>query len=150
MGHKERTDNQSGIEELRELLRSTGMRATPARIAVLKAVRESRSPLTHATLTERLVPAGFDKATIFRNLTDLTEVGLLSRTELGDHVWRFEASDPNRPENNRHPHFVCEDCGEVTCLEEMEFTSRSKKRSGSIGKISEILIKGQCTECISE
>ena len=33
---------------------------------------------------------GIDKATAFRNLNDMTDAGLLRRTELGDHVWRFE------------------------------------------------------------
>lgn len=135
------------VRELRELLRRTGVRATPARIAVLRELRGSRSPLTHAELAGRLVPIGFDKATIFRNLSDLADAGLVVRAELGDHVWRFEAADPEHPVSEKHPHFVCTDCGGVTCLEAMSFTSDSRRRAKVIGKITEVLIKGRCATC---
>lgn len=135
------------VETVRELLRKTGIRATPARIAVLQELRAATSPLTHADISERLIPLGFDKATVFRNLADLTDAELITRTELGDHVWRFEALDPDHPGVNQHPHFVCVECGSVTCLGDMEFTSGSKRRAKSISRITEILIKGHCTGC---
>ena len=95
------------------------------------------------------MPLGFDKATVFRNLTDLTELGLASRTELGDHVWRFEAIDPDDPRKSGHPHFVCTACGRVECLDAMEFTALSKRQASGIGRITEILLKGECTRCMS-
>ncbi|CAK9008911.1 Uncharacterized protein SCF082_LOCUS10073, partial [Durusdinium trenchii] len=125
------------VELIRDLLRTSGIRATPARIAVMQELRAANSPLTHADVTEVLVPLGFDKATVFRNLNDLADAELISRTELGDHVWRFEALDPDRPAGEKHPHFVCVECGSVTCLEEMDFTSSSKRRATSIGRITE-------------
>lgn len=139
--------NPGEVAKIREQLRKAGIRATPARIAVLQELSQSPSPLTHAELAEKLVPMGFDKATVFRNLTDLAEAELIFRTELGDHVWRFEAIDPERPGAEKHPHFVCVECGSVSCLDEMEFTSTSKRRATSIGRITEILIKGHCSAC---
>lgn len=135
------------VESIRTLLREAGIRATPARIAVMQEIRAAHSPRTHADVADELVPLGFDKATVFRNLSDLTDAGLITRTELGDHVWRFEAVDPKQPVGRRHPHFVCVECGDVTCLDKMEFTSNSKRRAKSIGRITEILIKGQCSDC---
>lgn len=135
------------VDRIRELLRKHGVRATPARIAVMQELRAATSPLTHADVTEMLVPLGFDKATVFRNLNDLAEAELISRTELGDHVWRFEALDPERPVGEKHPHFVCVECGGVTCLGDMDFTTSSRRRAKSIGRITEILIKGHCTDC---
>ncbi len=52
--------------------------------------------------------------------------------------------DPSDPEAGKHPHFVCVDCGSVTCLGDMEFTAASRRRSTQIGRITEILIKGHC------
>lgn len=46
------------IEEIRELLRSRQLRATPARIAVMQALREAQAPVTHADLAKQLVPLG--------------------------------------------------------------------------------------------
>jgi Fur family ferric uptake transcriptional regulator len=149
MADKTRRVDPDEVERIREMLRRTGVRATPARIAVLQELRAVSSPLTHAYLADKLVPLGFDKATVFRNLADLTDADLISRTELGDHVWRFEALDPTKPGGEKHPHFVCVDCGSISCLGDMEFTSSSKRRAKSIGRITEILIKGHCTDCVS-
>jgi Fur family transcriptional regulator, ferric uptake regulator len=147
MSERIRRDKPEEVRVIRSLLKRAGIRATPARISVLRELRTAKSPVTHADLTEILVPEGFDKATVFRNLNDLAEAGLASRTELGDHVWRFEALDPERPGAEKHPHFVCVECKTVMCLGEMEFTAKSRKQAAAIGDITEILIKGHCSEC---
>lgn len=134
------------IELAREILRAAGLRSTPARIAVLIALQKGSKPQTHAELSEHLVPLGFDKATVFRNLTDLTDVELVSRTELGDHVWRFEIRDPNH-DRSSHPHFVCVDCGTVSCMEGMNLPDDKQRKSLNISRISEILVKGHCLVC---
>ena len=145
-GHTRSVDANE-VEEIRQLLRDRAVRATPARIAVLQELRSATSPLTHADLAEKLVPLGFDKATVFRNLTDLTDADLIMRTELGDHVWRFEVLDPNNPDSDKHPHFVCVECGDVRCLGDMTFTASSQRRAKGVGRITEILIKGHCKNC---
>lgn len=147
MASRKRQTNSQKVEVIRQLLRTAGLRVTPARIAVMQELQSATSPLTHAEVADKLMPLGFDKTTVFRNLTDLAEAQLISRTELGDHVWRFEISNPNDPGADRHPHFLCVDCGSVTCLGDMEFTAGSRKRSTEIGRITEILIKGHCVTC---
>jgi Fur family ferric uptake transcriptional regulator len=134
-------------EAVRMEIRSRGLRATPARISTLLFLRGTQAPLTHAEVTEGLEPHGFDKATLFRNLNDLTEVGLIRRTELGDHVWRFEAIDPRRESGGGHPHFVCVDCGAVTCLDRVQLTAGSLRQSEGVGIVTEILLRGHCHAC---
>ena len=92
------------------------------------------------------MPIGFDKATVFRNLSDLTDAELVSRTELGDHVWRFEIRDPSH-DRSSHPHFVCVDCGTVSCMEGIGLPDDKMKKSLNISRISEILVKGHCITC---
>lgn len=147
MANKKRLSKQKEVEKIRELLRERGLRATPARIAVLEELRKANSPLTHAEIADTLVPLGYDKATVFRNLNGLAEADLVFRTELGDHVWRFEVLDPDNPHQEMHPHFVCVSCGDVRCLGNLEFTTRSKKHTEEIGDITEILLKGHCHNC---
>lgn len=125
------------------------MRSTNARIAVLQKLKNSSSPVSHAELSNLLVPIGFDKATVFRNLNDLAGVGLVTKTELGDHVWRFEFSDPSNPHNGFHPHFYCIDCRSVTCLPENDVQYIPSTGSPNVDKITEILIKGHCGNCLS-
>ncbi len=132
-------------EWARETVRATGLRATPARVATLLVLREASSPLTHAEVTDCLSEHGFDKATVFRNLNDMASAKLLNRSELGDHVWRFEIADGD--EHASHPHFVCVDCGSVTCVEELELTKKSKTASKQVGQVTEILLRGHCNDC---
>ena len=134
-------------EEFRQTIREAGLRATPARVATLQLLHRATSPLTHADVAEHLAERGIDKATVYRNLNDMTDAGLLRRTELGDHVWRFEPLGEGEHENTAHPHFVCVDCGSVSCLSEIRLTQKSLTASRQIGEVTEILLRGHCKNC---
>ncbi len=142
-----RTDNKTDLASIKDAIRQAGLRATPARMSILKGLRGSTSPITHASLAETLEPLGIDKATVFRGLNDLTNAGLLRRTEVGDHVWRFEALNPDAPHSDDHPHFLCVDCGAVKCLENVKLTQSSQRQSEKFGDITEILLRGHCHDC---
>ena len=144
-----KSKRSSTVAELRTRIRSTGLRSTPARLAVLQALEQRTTPVTHADLAGELVPQGFDKATVYRNLIDLTDAGMLSRSELGDHVWRFELRHHSARHTSEHPHFLCLDCGEVSCLSDVDIriSPTQGRKSSSIGKVTEVLLKGHCDRC---
>jgi len=157
------------LDAARARLREAGLRCTAARMSVLQHLMDDPAPKTHAEVSEALADRGFDRATIYRNLTELTESGILSRVELGDHVWRFELRHGHR-HGEVHPHFLCTSCGEVSCLDDVSVAitplplagspgkdrgppkksggkpGASKARS-SIGKVTEVLLKGRCDNC---
>jgi Fur family transcriptional regulator, ferric uptake regulator len=139
----------SSIADLRTRIRTAGLRSTTARIAVLQRLEAATTPLSHAELAEFLVPEGYDRATVYRNLIDLTEAGLVARAELGDHVWRFELRREHGDAPSDHPHFVCVECGEVSCLNDVRFKlSPAPGAKGSlIASLTEILLKGRCEQC---
>jgi Fur family ferric uptake transcriptional regulator len=131
----------------REAIRQAGLRATPARVATLDLLTKVSSPLAHAEVAEHLAGLSIDKATAFRALNDMTEAGLLRRTELGDRVWRFELLGEGEEEHSAHPHFVCVECGQVTCLGDIQLTKKSLSASSEIGRVTEILLRGECRSC---
>jgi len=133
--------------KLRQRIRDTGLRATPARIATLELLHHTNHPLTHADVAEHLSEIGFDQATAYRNLNDLEEAGMLRRTEVGDHVWRFELIEPGRHTNHTHPHFLCVDCGDVSCLTEIVLPKESIESNNQIHEVTEILLRGHCRNC---
>jgi Fur family ferric uptake transcriptional regulator len=108
--------SSSGTLELQQMLRAAGLRSTAPRVAVLRHLTDVDRPLSHAQIFDALGSAGFDRATLYRNLMDLAETGLIGRTDLGDHVWRFEIRKQVAGHTIEHPHFVCTDCGTVSCL----------------------------------
>lgn len=139
--------------ELKTRLREKGLRATAARAAVYEVLLAAGGPVTHADVCEKLESAAFDRATIYRNLMDLAEAGLVRRSDLGDHLWRFElaerAHDEHAHEDAVHPHFVCTDCGAVECLPEGAITIAAVKgapRSLKGGHV-EVQVRGQCNDC---
>lgn len=136
---------KSSEEELRTRIRSAGLRATPARVATLQIVLETTAPVTHADVAEKLCGSGVDKATAFRNLNDMTERGLLRRAELGGNVYRFEEIGIH--EKSPHPHFVCIECGSISCMEDAKLTADSQRSSEQFGEVKEILLRGTCKNC---
>ncbi|MCC9645231.1 transcriptional repressor [Rhodopirellula sp. JC740] len=140
------TEDES-LELVKQAIRGAGLRATPARIATLQLLRRSKSPLTHALVADDLSSLGVDKATVFRNLNDMVDAGLLRRTEVGDHVWRFETIDPDAEHGGGHPHFLCIDCGTVSCLDDVKLTAGSRRASEQFGEVTEILLRGHCNDC---
>lgn len=135
------------LDELKAAIREAGLRATPARVLTLQMLRQATAPMTHADVAARLGASGIDKATAFRNLNDLTEAGLLRRTELGDHVYRFEEVRSGEQDDDPHPHFLCVVCGTVSCLENVKLTASSQRASEQFGEITEILLRGRCRKC---
>ncbi|MEW6270110.1 MAG: transcriptional repressor [Thermodesulfobacteriota bacterium] len=149
MTRKSRSQAASRVAEIRAAIRAAGMRSTAPRIAVVERLRRATSPLSHAEITEELLPLGFDRATIYRNLVDLAHAGLLSRVEVGDHVWRYEIRDAARRSEREHPHFVCNDCGTVACLPEVSVNIRPApgSRRSPVAEVSQVLLKGRCESC---
>jgi Fur family ferric uptake transcriptional regulator len=165
------------IDAVKALVREAGLRCTAARLAVLQHMLTVTGPETHAEVSTALDHRGFDQATIYRNLTELTEAKLVTRVDLGDHVWRFEVKrhGDGSGHGGDHPHFVCTSCGEVSCLDdvtvaithrpgtqqrtatadgsaEKQTGKQAGKRSATrrrqgIPAVTEVLLKGTCENC---
>lgn len=100
-------------------------------------------------MADRFEDAGWDRATVYRNLLDLVKAGLARRIDVGDHVWRFEAVA--REEGAvEHPHFLCNECGAVQCLGEvrLSFSGKEKGPKALRREHVEVLLKGLCDRCI--
>ena len=137
-------------EQIRTRIRKAGLRCTMARVSVLERLHSATAPMSHADLAAELSPIGFDKATIYRNLVELSELGMVARVELGDHVWRFELIREEDEHSADHPHFVCVDCGDVSCLPgvSVDVGKQPGDLRSKIGDVTQVLLKGHCERCI--
>jgi Fur family ferric uptake transcriptional regulator len=136
------------LDTLRTAVRNVGLRATPSRIAVLRLLRAAGSPLSHSEVVAELASHAWDPATIYRNLTDLSDVGLARRADVGDHVWRYEAITGGHAAA-AHPHFVCTECGSVECLPDLEYVvPRARAPRALRLKRVEIQLRGPCDACL--
>jgi Fur family transcriptional regulator, ferric uptake regulator len=139
-------------------LRQAGLRVTESRLAVLNFLSQQAAPLSHPDVVTALEGQQFDRATLYRNLIDMTEAGLLQRRDYGDHVWRFElahhSSQASNASHPAHPHFVCDTCGTVSCMPQLQVNMQVMPSAPSpelptplLPQVSEILLKGQCAPC---
>ena len=131
-------------EDLKEELREAGLRATGSRVAVLRCVRVADQPVALADVVARLGAEAPDRATVYRNLVDLADVGLLRRAHLGD-AWRFEGQD-----EKEHAHFVCTQCGNVECAPEVTLevaaSGRASPHAVKDGHF-QVQLHGVCDDC---
>ncbi len=107
--------------------------------------------MTHGEIAEKLAAAGYDRATVYRNLVDLVRTGLVMRADLGDHVWRFElVRAEGKAHATEHPHFLCTDCGDVSCLpDDAVRIVPTRGAPRAVGKHDvEVQLKGLCDSCV--
>ena len=142
---------ESSAAWAKQTLREASLRATAARVAVLKLLAAESTPLSHAEVVEALVEFGFDQSTLFRCLNELADAGLVARLDLGDQTRRFELRAAGDTAEFTHPHFMCVDCGQLSCMNDFTvklFPSRGPRRA-KLGTITEIMIRGHCGQCQS-
>lgn len=134
----------------KQTLREAGLRATAARVAVIRLLDEVGKPLSHADVVGSLEKNGFDQSTLFRCLNELADAGLVARLDLGDLVRRFELAGSDAAGAPEHAHFMCTDCGKLTCLEGFSFklTPERGPRRKALGQITEVLLRGRCEACV--
>lgn len=116
---------------------------------MLQRLEAAAGPVSHAEIAKKLAVAGYDRATVYRNLIDLVDAGLVTRTDLGDHVWRFELVRDHGKPHAAHPHFLCTDCGDVSCLPGGAVKIvRAQGVPRAIGANNvEVQVKGRCDAC---
>ncbi|MEO8552509.1 MAG: Fur family transcriptional regulator [Kofleriaceae bacterium] len=139
--------SRAHLEELRKVIRDAGLRATPSRVTVLELLNGSEQPVSHGEVANRLASHAWDPATLYRNLSDFVTVGLVRRTDVGDHVWRFELVRGGH-DRAAHPHFVCTECGTIECLPKLELVlPRTSAPKAVRQRKIEVQLRGLCDAC---
>jgi Fur family transcriptional regulator, ferric uptake regulator len=135
---------QQDQEASKAQIRAAGLKWTSSRAAVLRVLQRAAAPLTHADVVEEVEKEGFEPSTVYRNLVDLFDAGVLKRFDVGDHTWRYEVAN----HDDTHPHFWCESCGVIECLPDASVQlQKSPKRGLGARRIATVLLKGACAAC---
>jgi Fur family transcriptional regulator, peroxide stress response regulator len=123
---------------------TTGLRCTPQRYAVMAFLMQSHRHPTAAEIfaaVNRVDPRS-SRATIYNNLRDLVQAGLVREVAVEGRAAQFDAKGV------RHHHFICDRCGNV---EDMAWFAVPKPASRSLGKRvlrdCELIFRGLCTQC---
>ncbi len=129
-----------------QLLRETGLRVTPPRVAVLDTVYDNPHADTFSiTGLVRAELGDVSPQTVYNALRALTEVGLIRHIQPPGSVARYES----RVGDNHH-HIVCRSCGaiaDVDCaIGAAPCLTPSDDHGFSIDE-AEVVYRGLCPDC---
>ena len=131
-----------------ERLAEAGFRRGGARAAVVALLDEQSCALSAYEIEELLAARerAVGRASIYRILEQLDELGVVSKVELGQAQARYE---PIRPDHHHH-HLVCDQCGAVIAFDdaplERAVDSISKRVDFAV-EGHEIVLHGLCADC---
>jgi Fur family ferric uptake transcriptional regulator len=134
------------LADRKKQIRDLGLRVTAPRLAVWRVLAEAERPLSHSEVVARLGDdAAWDRATVYRNLVALVGVNAVRVASHAGGVSRYELARGVRDRN--HPHFLCDDCGKVSCLPETTVIAPKKTKWTKALKAAEVQFVGRCPSC---
>jgi Fe2+ or Zn2+ uptake regulation protein len=133
-------------QELQETLRRRGMRVTPQRILIHRAMTELGR---HATAEQVLARAASrlpnaSLPTVYATLELFEDLGLVRRVVAGSGPALWD------PGVDGHHHLVCRRCGDVSDLRsdvELDALVRAARRKGFRPDSAELVVSGLCAGC---
>lgn len=134
--------------DAKELLRSASLRATAPRVTLVRLLSDSSRPLSYSEVVDQ-VGDDFDPTTMYRNLVTLKNAGLARVVSKANGMARYELVTSESSSGHEHPHFACDDCGNVTCLpvETVAMVSVSGPWIGAL-KAATVQLQGSCPDCL--
>jgi len=131
--------------ELTEMFRARGLKVTPQRQCIFRALDGNTQHPTAEGIHERVTAEmpTVSLRTVYQTLNDLSAMGEISQIDLGTGSARF---DPNL---EAHQHLVCDDCGTIVDVAG-DFTDidlPGAQRHGFAVSRTEIVFRGRCPSC---
>jgi len=146
------SDRTAWYDRARRALADAGYRRGGARLAVLALLDRQPCALSAIEIEEALRGDSHERraasrASIYRVLDQLQELGLLSKLEVGQGIVRFEAQ---REGNGHHHHLICDRCGTLTPFTDPELEQAINHVSQRVPLTvseHEVILHGACRNC---
>lgn len=134
------------VEQALEQLKSTGVRMTPQRHAILSFLMNSMTHPTADEIYKSLSPAfpSMSVATIYNNLRLFVDAGFVRELTYGDDSSRFDA------DLSEHYHAICRSCGKIVDFDYPPLTdveAEATRQTGFSVEGHRMEVYGQCAEC---
>lgn len=124
-----------------------GHRLTTPRQAIIKLVAPRQDHFSAQEVWDEVRErySGIGRATVFRTLDLLTELGVLNRIHTGDGCHRYTVC-----ETTHHHHLMCVECGTVSSLEAAGIESQIRRLATEAGfdlLTHHLELVGRCATC---
>jgi Fur family ferric uptake transcriptional regulator len=137
-------------EHALEALADAGYRRGGARTAVVEALAGHDCAVTALDLDDELrrrhPPVG--RASVYRALEQLEQLGLVQRIEVCRGTAGFERVDPT---GHHHHHAICRDCGRMVPFEDSKLERALEQVAGAMPGFDvaehDVVLRGRCSHC---
>lgn len=133
--------------EIEALMKESGVRMSPVRILVAKAISDAPGPVSGLDIECLL--ATVDRSSITRALSLFVSSGLVHSIDDGSGSMKYELCHKNhlsKGDSDLHPHFHCVTCGRTFCLSDQAIPVITLP-PGFLARSANLVIKGLCSEC---
>jgi len=133
-------------DEILARLRRSGHRDTSPRRVILEAIVARSGAFTVQELVDELAAAGVGRATVFRTINTLEDIGYVARLHVGPECDRYTLCSPGE----HHHHLVCTSCGDVFPIAECTVDSAAAEAARRISfsiRGHHVDVYGSCVSC---
>lgn len=135
------------LHNCRVELKDASLKATPARLAVLKLLEKANKPVDVTSIIDYLKQndTKADPATIFRIINIFTDKGITQQIQFYEGKARYELSS-----KNDHHHLICARCGTIEDVSDCpiyRLRAKIKKKNKFLVKRHSLEFFGICKQC---
>jgi len=134
--------------QVEDILRRNSLSVTESRRKILYLFLNMQGALAHADI-ERRAGEKFDRVTVYRTLQTFVEKGIIHTIPTTDNSVRYALCKDDCTEGHHHDnhvHFICLQCGNTLCLDDVTVPEVRLPKDFSINVI-ELVVKGICKDC---
>ena len=134
-------------ENLKSILKAHKLRITNCRLDVMQFFLDKKTALSQGNLENKFDQ--YDRVTLYRTLNSFLESGILHKipnsTGVASYALCHETCTPES-HNHNHMHFKCNDCGQISCLDDKKVPDVTLPDGYRIEAIN-LIIDGICPAC---
>ena len=131
-----------------DLLHAHGLRRTPIRTEMLALFIKHDIALSASDIIAKM-KLHLDRVTVYRALSSFEERGILHRASEDERGVKYALCGqhcPNEPHTDQHAHFICQECQQTYCLEEVKVPRVAVSDEFSVDR-SNYTLSGTCKTC---
>ncbi|MDQ7066590.1 MAG: transcriptional repressor [Sulfurimonas sp.] len=117
--------------KIENLIKEKNLVLTVARKELLEIFFNARKPLSFEEVKDKIT---MDRATFYRNISKFEDKSIIKSFESNDKKRYYEV------QQSPHPHFICNVCNKIECLDEVDVNIKKYI-------IQDIILKGICQKC---
>ena len=133
---------------IEDILKRNLLSVTGGRKKILELFLRNAGALSHGDI-EKKAGEKFDRVTVYRTLQVFLEKGIIHNIPTADNSTLYALCKDDCSEGHHHDnhvHFVCNDCGNTVCLENVTIPS-VKLPKGFTSSQVDVVVSGTCREC---